>query len=104
MEADEAGYVTLLLANRGYNDGQGLGIYLKYRQAELPRFTQWKMVGAGTYVTGMEPANCGVEGRDKDRERGILQFLDPGEEREYELEIGVLANNAEIDELASRVL
>ncbi|MEA3406637.1 MAG: aldose 1-epimerase family protein [Chloroflexota bacterium] len=103
MEADEEGYVTLVLANRAYHDGEGLGVYLKYRQAELPRFTQWKMVCAGTYVTGMEPANCLVEGRDKDRERGILQFLDPGEEREYMLEIGVLANNAEIDELASRV-
>ena len=79
-----------MLANRAYDGGQGLGVYLRYRQAELPRFTQWKMVCAGTYVTGLEPANCLVEGRDKDRARGILQFLEPGESREYLLEIGVL--------------
>jgi hypothetical protein len=103
MAANADGFVTLVLANRGFNQGEGLGIYLKYRQAELPRFTQWKMVGTGTYVTGLEPANCLVEGRDKDRARGILQFLQPGEQREYVLEIGVLANNAEIDALAKTI-
>jgi len=75
MVAGADGYVTVVLANRKYDIGQGLGIYLRYRQAELPRFIQWKNVCAGTYVTGLEPANCGVEGRDKDRERGILQHL-----------------------------
>ena len=104
MAADGEGYVTVLLANRAYDSGQGLGIYLKYRQAELPRFIQWKNVCTGTYVTGLEPANCLVEGRDKDRARGILQFLEPGEQREYALEIGVLANNAEIDATAARMV
>ncbi len=90
MAAADDGFVTALLINRGFGQGQGLGIALRYRQAELPCFTQWKMVCAGTYVTGLEPANCFVEGRDKDRERGILQFLEPGETREYQLEISVL--------------
>ena len=103
MAAGADGYVTVVLANRGYNGGQGLGIYLRYRQAELPRFVQWKNVCAGTYVTGLEPCNCGVEGRDKDRERGILQFLQPGEEREYLIEIGVLDGNAAIDGMVAQV-
>jgi hypothetical protein len=101
LAADAAGFATVILANRDYNGGQGLGAYVKYRQAELPCFIQWKMVGAGTYVTGLEPANCLVEGRDKERARGTLQFLEPGEQREYLLEIGVLASNAEIDALAA---
>jgi len=33
--------------------------------------------GQGAYVLGLEPSNCGVEGRAKDRARGVLQFLDP---------------------------
>jgi len=102
MAADAEGFVTVLLANRAYNNGEGLGVYIKYRQAELPRFTQWKNVMAGHYTTGFEPANCWVEGRDKDRARGILQFLEPGDERQYMVEIGVLANNAEIDEAAAK--
>ncbi|MCE5260123.1 MAG: aldose 1-epimerase family protein [Chloroflexi bacterium] len=102
MRADNGGYVTVILANRGFNNGAGLGAYVKYHQAELPRFTQWKMVGAGTYVTGLEPANCGVEGRNKDRASGKLQFLQPGEQREFQLEIGVLADNAAIDALVHK--
>ncbi len=101
LAADASGYATVILANRAYNGGQGLGAYLRYRQAELPRLIQWKMVGPGTYVTGLEPANASVEGRDVERARGTLQFLEPGEQREYLLEIGVLANNAEIDALAA---
>lgn len=97
MVPGEDGFVTVLLVNRAFDGGRGLGVYLRYRQAELPRFTQWKMVCAGTYVTGLEPANCLVEGRDKDRARGILQFLEPGEEREYLLEIGVLDGQEEIN-------
>ena len=104
MAAGDDGYVTLVLANRGYNEGQGLGVYLRYRQAELNRFTQWCNLVSGTYVSGLEPCNCGVEGRDVDRERGWLQYLQPGEQREYMLEIGVLANNGEIDEMAASIV
>ncbi len=102
--ADEEGFVTVLLVNRGFEGGNGLGVYLRYRQAELPRFIQWKMVGEGDYVTGLEPANCGVEGRDRDRAAGTLQFLEPGEQREYLLEIGVLASNQEIDDMAAQMV
>jgi len=97
MTAAGDGYVTVALVNRGFGGGHGMGVYLRYRQAELPRFTQWKMVGAGEYVTGLEPANCGVEGRDKDRAAGLLEFLDPGEERDYHLEVGVLEGVEAID-------
>lgn len=103
LAADQDGFVTVALANHGYNNGAGLGAYVKYRQEELPRFTQWKMVGAGTYVTGLEPANCGVEGRDKDRASGKLQFLQPGEQREFALEIGVLPDNAAIETLTKTI-
>jgi len=75
-----------------------LGLYVQYRQKELPKFTQWKMVGEGEYVLGMEPANCLVQGRAKERERGTLQFLEPGEKREFIVRIGVLDGDAAIDQ------
>lgn len=43
-------------------------------------------IAAGARATGREPAGPPEEGRDKDRERGILQFLETGEQREYMLE------------------
>jgi hypothetical protein len=68
----------------------GLGLYIKQRPEQLPWLWQWKQLGQGTYVAGVEPANCVGRGRADDRERGTLQFIGPGEKREFSLEIGVL--------------
>jgi hypothetical protein len=86
LKADHDGMVTALLSNKRVK----LGLFVRYRQRELSRFIEWKMMGEGTYVLGMEPANCWVQGRAKERERGTLQFLDPGEERVFVLQIGIL--------------
>lgn len=80
----------------GDSEGQGLGIYCRYDPAQLPRFIEWKMMDAGTYVVGMEPANCLVMGRPHERAAGSLQFLDPGEKRHYKVELGVLAGPVQI--------
>ena len=98
MVPDKNGIVSAALVNEGFDNGSGFGVYIRYSKNQLPRFIEWKHMGQGDYVVGMEPANCLVEGRDKDRERGTLQFLKPGETREYEVEIGVLPSNKEISE------
>ncbi|MGB9718004.1 MAG: aldose 1-epimerase family protein [Thermoproteota archaeon] len=71
----------------------GLGVYVKYSTRELPRFVQWKMLGEGTYVMGMEPANSLVLGRDKERDFKTLQHIKPQETREFNIEIGVLVGS-----------
>jgi hypothetical protein len=78
MKEDSSGQVSCALMNENLA-GDGFGFYIKYRKEQPPQFIEWKMVGEGTYVMGMEPANCLVEGRDKERERGTLRFLEPGE-------------------------
>jgi len=102
MKEDEAGLVHCALINENLQ-GDGFGFYVKYRKEQLPRFIEWKMMGEGTYVVGMEPANCLVEGRDKLREKGILEFLEPGEKKEFELEIGVLSGKEAIDRFKAEV-
>lgn len=97
LTPDAEGFVRAALINPTFRGGEGVGVYVKYRKAELPYFIEWKQMGEGDYVVGMEPANCLVEGRDKDRAAGRLQFLKPGERREYQLEIGVLASAEEIE-------
>ena len=82
----------------------GFGVYCRYSPLELPNFIEWKMMGSGTYVVGMEPANCLVLGRACDRAAGTLQFLEPGEVREYHLEIGVLSGLSEISALEASCL
>ncbi|MGC8850556.1 MAG: DUF4432 family protein, partial [Candidatus Bathyarchaeia archaeon] len=103
MKGDRDGYVYAAIVNREFMGGEGIGVYVKYKRSQLDYFIEWKMMGEGVYVVGMEPSNCKVEGRAKMREEGTLKFLDPGESRIYELEIGVLASNAEIASMERRI-
>jgi hypothetical protein len=64
---------------------------------------QWKQLGQGSYVAGVEPANCFGRGRADDRARGSLRFLKPGEQQAYSLEIGVLDSPTAIEEMAQRI-
>ncbi|MBQ7525376.1 MAG: aldose 1-epimerase family protein [Abditibacteriota bacterium] len=95
MKADENGYVKAAVVN----PATAFGFSIKYKLSELPLFTQWKQNGSGEYVMGMEPANCLVEGRDKERQRGTLQFLDPGETRKYHIEFEVINTPQQIEAL-----
>jgi len=88
MLADAEGYAHSAIVNEKLLDG--IAVYVKYQRSELPRFIEWKMMGEGTYVVGMEPANGLVVGRDKERKWGTLQYLKPQETREFHIEIGVL--------------
>jgi len=102
MTADDDGYVTAAIVNPRLGDG-GLAVYARYRQKELPEFTEWKMLGEGDYVVGMEPANARVEGRARERERGSLKIIAPGESVEFQVEIGVLPSGKEIEALRASV-
>jgi len=66
----------------------GLGIEIKVDPASLPCLYQWKMLGEGTYVTGLEPANCaGLVGREALGNVDALPMLEPGESRTFEIEL-----------------
>lgn len=101
MPRDKSGKTTVALVNRNFGDG--LGVYLSYDVKELPFFIEWKMNGEGEYVVGIEPANALVGGRKTERENGRLQFLEPGERRNYRLELGVLESADEIDSLEENI-
>ena len=92
-----AGFCRAALVNRALN----LGVYVRFRQAELPHLIEWKMMGQGTYVVGLEPANCWVQGRAADRQRGVLRHLGPGESVSPVLEIGVLPDAAALEGYAN---
>lgn len=96
VAADDTGYALSALINKSFNQGQGFGFYVKYRKAQLPKLIEWKMNGEGVYVVGMEPATNLVDGRSLERQEGRLLFLEPGESRFYNLEIGVLSTQDEI--------
>ncbi|MEN3189273.1 MAG: DUF4432 family protein, partial [Atribacterota bacterium] len=88
----EDGYGASLLLN----EQMGLGVYVKFDIQALPYFTEWKMIGEGEYVVGMEPGNCFPLGRKIEREADRLSFLKPQESRKIKLEIGVVEGDQEI--------
>jgi hypothetical protein len=68
------------------NPALGLGLAISFSTSQLPHLFQWKMLESGSYVLGVEPANCPViEGRAQARAQGVLPRLAPGESREYRL-------------------
>ena len=71
-----------LSAIRLVNQRLGLAFSVSYRTAELPYLIQWKMMGQGEYVVGLEPANCYPEGQEKIASRNLLRHLAPGEKVE----------------------
>lgn len=96
MMPDREGNVTVVLVSN--EDDRDFGIAARYRHDVLPEFVQWKMTGANHFVLGLEPANCRLEGRPAERERGTLQILHPGETRQFSLELRVLDGPAEVNE------
>ncbi len=68
-----------LAAVRLANPRLGLALEVAYRTAELPHLIQWKMMGEGEYVLGLEPATCYPEGPQQAAQRGQLLTLEPGQ-------------------------
>ena len=89
LTPDERGKVEVKLVNPAFNNGQGLGVALRYALADYPVLVEWKQMGEGFYVVGLEPANCRAGGRVAERENGTLVMIAPGEVRKYKIEIAI---------------
>ena len=85
----DAGLVSATLANPGFTPTGGIAVTVSWDPRHLPRMWQWRMLGPGTYVTGLEPANCDLAGRAALREAGTLPVLEPGETRRFGLSLRV---------------
>ncbi len=101
LHANEDGSTTVAVVNREL--GAGIAVAFSLNINELPNLVQWKMPGMGTYVMGIEPANCLVEGRTLERERGTLQVMEPGETRRYTMTISVYEGPEAIDGLVNSI-
>lgn len=66
-----------------YNPRIKKGFVMSYDTAELPYFTEWKMMGERDYVLGVEPCNAYPDGRDVMRQKGMLEILKVGQSKTY---------------------
>ena len=101
MAAGADGRVGAAVVNRQFKglDG-GIGVYLRYDPETLPVYLEWRMMGEGLYAVGMEPSTNGFQTIPELIEAGYPIMVEPGEERSYELEFGVLAGGDELDGFA----
>jgi hypothetical protein len=84
---DQQGIATVELSNPIL----GIGLRWSYQAANLPYLMEWKMMGEGAYVVGVEPANCnGLGGRAATRDMGQLPVLEPGENQSYQIDLEII--------------
>ena len=88
MIPDSDGQINTAIINKKIGDG--FGVLVRYDYEAFPFFSEWKQMGEGIFALGFEPGNCSPHGRDKERERGTLQFLEPGESKDFNIEFSVL--------------
>jgi hypothetical protein len=99
LKSDAKGNTVVALINNRLE----LGVAIHFNKNQLFNFTQWKQMGEGEYVMGMEPCNCYVGGRVDPRNERILEHLEPGEIRNFDLTIELLTGIDEINALTKRI-
>jgi len=61
------------------NKKLGIALTVNFNSKQLPYLIQWKMMGPGEYVLGLEPSNVPLKDRKELKEENSLPYLQPGE-------------------------
>lgn len=69
------------------NSTLGFGVEVDWNGNQLPYLTQWKMMGQGEYVLGLEPGNCYPMGRAHEMENSRMDLLQSFEEITFNLSV-----------------
>lgn len=85
------------------NEAARFGGYVATHPKQLPRVTEWKMIGQQAYVVAIEPGNCIPEGRVDAKKNNRLSTLQPGQRHEIDTEIGVLDNQESINQFMEMI-
>ncbi len=86
--ADEKGICTYGLNNSRLN----LKFLINTKKGQLPVVANWQHWGKREYVTALEPCTNPPVGQKKAREQGKLIFLEPGEQRSYDIVMKVFGS------------
>jgi hypothetical protein len=75
MKTGKDGMANVELKNKTL----GISLSVNFDTAIMPYLVQWKMMGQGDYVLGLEPANVPVKDRKALKEEKLLPYLHAGE-------------------------
>lgn len=82
VSPDADGYASYRVMNKNRH----IAAKIIYEKEKLPYFCQWKMMGRGEYVLGMEPANIQLDGPALGENGCVAPFLKPGEKMCFSIE------------------
>jgi Domain of unknown function (DUF4432) len=85
MKGDQDGNSTVTVRNKKI----GVAVHISFNVNQLPYVAQWKMMGWGEYVLGIEPSNVLCRSRKTLREENTLPILQPGDSTVNSLKIEV---------------
>ena len=97
IEADGDGNGNIAIVNEAFSNGNGIGIWLKYNKDNLPYLIQWKQMGMGEYVCGIEPGNSYPRGRSIEKKEGTFRYIEPGQKVNFWLEFNILKSAEDIE-------
>lgn len=86
LKRDARGNCRYLLFNRKRN----IGAQVEYNGDDLPFFCEWKMLGKGEYVMGLEPMNVFLDGPKVGEEGCAAPVLEHGESKTYHIKISFI--------------
>jgi hypothetical protein len=93
---DDDGLCTAAIVNRAL----AFGAFVRWRAAELPVMAQWKMMGPGEYVCGLEPSTHEMAPTRRElKARGLPRELAPGASADLRIEVGALPDADAVDTL-----
>jgi len=85
LRAEKNGSTSVRLQN----SKEGIALDIKFNINQLKWLTQWKMMGQGDYVLGLEPCNVPTRNRVVLKEQNLLPWLEPGETVTNSVEISL---------------
>ena len=99
LNTDSEGNTCVALVNHRLE----LGIAFRFNKKQIFNLTQWKQMGEGAYVLGIEPCNCYVGGRLDPRNKDILEYLEPGENKDFDIELEMISGSDHINALEKQI-
>ena len=85
IAADKDGFARMSIVNLDV----GMKVTIAYDPTTLPVLNQWKQMGEGEYVTGLEPGNCYPIGQKANAQNGMLRMIEPGETVNFAIRIEI---------------
>ena len=86
IRQDESGQAQYTI----FNEKRGIGVNVQYDGRELPFFCEWKMLGKGEYVMGLEPMNVFLDGPKVGEEGCAAPVLGTGESKTYKVKMNFI--------------